>query len=266
MSRNVHPGIITASAFEYLAAQSAVPANSRIVVAAPASQANRIAEAAAKAGCRIDVYLADGPVSHPAISSVAEKLFPVAVDGATRIKRLRLNDGSWIDCDVLVTGYLQPSYEFQMQAGCHVEFDGVGSAITVTGLPSFPLLTLDGDVSAEDIPDIAGKIEAWRQGEAFKPVSPAPMPGPDLIADDAMVCPCEDVRAGDIRAAWQDGFDTIEHLKRRTGAGTGPCQGKLCHALLVQTVTACGGTVELPTIRPLARPVRLSSFGGSSDG
>jgi sarcosine oxidase subunit beta len=49
----------------------------------------------------------------------------------------------------------------------------------------------------------------------------------------ALLCLCEDVRVGDCEQAIADGFDNIELLKRRTGAGTGPCQGKLCHAELM---------------------------------
>jgi hypothetical protein len=44
----------------------------------------------------------------------------------------------------------------------------------------------------------------------------------------AIVCFCEDVRAWEIRAEQAAGYRDPELIKRRTGALTGPCQGKQC--------------------------------------
>jgi sarcosine oxidase subunit beta len=86
------------------------------------------------------------------------------------------------------------------------------------------------------------------------------------LDDGAMVCPCEDVRVRDVRGAIADGFDNIELIKRRTGAGTGPCQGKLCHHALLSCLAEARLPIALPTMRPLVRPVPLSSFAGHDDG
>ena len=43
-----------------------------------------------------------------------------------------------------------------------------------------------------------------------------------------MVCFCEDVRGCEIRAELAAGYADPELVKRRTGALTGPCQGKYC--------------------------------------
>jgi sarcosine oxidase subunit beta len=50
------------------------------------------------------------------------------------------------------------------------------------------------------------------------------------LADKAIVCACEDVSVHDIDDAIAHGFADIESLKRYTGLGTGPCQGKSCEA------------------------------------
>ena len=81
-----------------------------------------------------------------------------------------------------------------------------------------------------------------------------------------MLCPCEDVRVGDVRRAIAGGFNNVEVAKRRTGAGTGPCQGKLCHHALLSCLAEAGLPIALPTVRPLVRPVKLSAFVGDSDG
>lgn len=50
------------------------------------------------------------------------------------------------------------------------------------------------------------------------------------LSDKAIVCACEDVAIHDIDDAIARGFADIESLKRYTGLGTGPCQGKSCEA------------------------------------
>ena len=48
------------------------------------------------------------------------------------------------------------------------------------------------------------------------------------LSEKAIVCACEDVSVHDIDDAIAHGFADIESLKRYTGLGTGPCQGKSC--------------------------------------
>lgn len=82
-----------------------------------------------------------------------------------------------------------------------------------------------------------------------------------------MVCFCEDVRAWEIRSEQAAGYTDPELIKRRTGALTGPCQGKSC----LQAFSAlCGhesdGTaVPIPTARPPLRPVRLGDLVAPED-
>ena len=79
---------------------------------------------------------------------------------------------------------------------------------------------------------------------------------------DAFLCLCEDVRRRDAAAAIRDGFADVELLKRRTGAGTGPYQGKLCHGEMLACLADAGRPVALPTVRPLLRPVSLAQLAG----
>jgi sarcosine oxidase subunit beta len=50
------------------------------------------------------------------------------------------------------------------------------------------------------------------------------------LGEKAIVCACEDVSVHDVEDAIAHGFGDIESLKRYTGLGTGPCQGKSCQA------------------------------------
>lgn len=48
------------------------------------------------------------------------------------------------------------------------------------------------------------------------------------ISSKVIVCRCEDVTLSDLEQALADGYLDIEEVKRFTGLGTGPCQGKEC--------------------------------------
>lgn len=48
------------------------------------------------------------------------------------------------------------------------------------------------------------------------------------MAGKVIVCRCEDVTLADVQEAIDKGYLDIEELKRYTGLGTGPCQGREC--------------------------------------
>ena len=50
------------------------------------------------------------------------------------------------------------------------------------------------------------------------------------MPDRTFICRCEDVTLDDIKKTLEHGLFTIEEIKRYTGLGTGPCQGKECLA------------------------------------
>ncbi len=88
---------------------------------------------------------------------------------------------------------------------------------------------------------------------------------PDVpVAGDAFACPCEDVRVRDVRRAIADGFDEPELVKRRTGALTGHCQGRLCSATILGLLRAAGRDHAPTTTRPPALTVTLAEL--AADG
>ncbi len=82
------------------------------------------------------------------------------------------------------------------------------------------------------------------------------------MADRTFVCRCEDVTTSELDHAIALGLTTIEELKRYTGFGTGPCQGKECLATvaleLIRRGVITAGEVQPFTARPPIEPV---SFG-----
>jgi sarcosine oxidase subunit beta len=78
-----------------------------------------------------------------------------------------------------------------------------------------------------------------------------------------LVCACEDVALKDVRRAFERGFRDLESVKRYTGLGTGPCQGKSCIALAVRELLRLGATpaeVVPFTVRPPLQPTPLAAL------
>ena len=80
----------------------------------------------------------------------------------------------------------------------------------------------------------------------------------------ALICPCEDVTTEEIDHAIGKGFCDVESVKRYTGFGTGPCQGKECLrnvALAIARVTGREpGALQPFTSRPPLAPTELKFF------
>src|SRR5256885_17262704 len=86
------------------------------------------------------------------------------------------------------------------------------------------------------------------------------------LADKAIVCACEDVSVHDIDAAIAHGYADIESLKRYTGLGTGPCQGKSCE---VGAMRICAQRNAVPPpaqvpfrARPPLAPTTMAAYAG----
>lgn len=78
------------------------------------------------------------------------------------------------------------------------------------------------------------------------------------------VCRCEDVTLAEIEEVLALGLCDIEEIKRYTGLGTGPCQGKECltplTALLVNRKLISPDDAVPFTSRPPSEPVSLGTL------
>lgn len=156
---------------------------------------------------------------------------PHALLGRGRVRALAAEER--VECDLFVVAVAQPAIELALQAGARAELSaGDLPILVVTESP--PWLELAGSAAAtgSGVPDV-----------------PA--------ADDAFACLCEDVRVRDVRRAIAEGFAHPELVKRRTGALTGPCQGKLCAPLVLALFREAGLSAVPTTSRPPARAVSL---------
>ena len=63
------------------------------------------------------------------------------------------------------------------------------------------------------------------------------------MARKIILCRCEDVTLADVEHAIALGYATVEEVKRYTGLGTGPCQGKECLRGIVAAIAEAAGCV-----------------------
>ncbi len=76
-----------------------------------------------------------------------------------------------------------------------------------------------------------------------------------------VICRCEDVTLKDVEHSIAKGYADIEEVKRYTGFGTGPCQGKECLSVMATLIAERTGqppaTVPPFTARPPIAPLPL---------
>lgn len=82
------------------------------------------------------------------------------------------------------------------------------------------------------------------------------------VADDVMVCRCEEVRAGDIREVVREGHWEINRVKAHCRVGMGRCQGRMCGASAAEII-ACESQRDVSEIGRLRAqaPIKPLPFG-----
>ena len=228
------PGVIGARrAIDLVTTHGVLPGERPLLVGEPGDLAGAQA-ALERAGARLT-----GPVPTSALRRVLgrRRVTGAIVGGTGRARRLSV--------DLVVFGDRTPNLDLVLAAGASVEQrDGVLRPILDdAGRTTVPMLSVVGSATG------AGVASA-----AVRP------------AGRALVCFCEDVHADEIEAQVVAGYGDPELVKRRTGALTGPCQGKYCLQAFASTVAGASGTdgltspLPLPTARPPLRPIRLGDL------
>jgi len=115
--------------------------------------------------------------------------------------------------------------------------------------------------------DIARRIVGIRVQEPWVAESTAQYVA--RIADDEIICRCERVTAGEIRALIRSGVRDMNHIKAVTRAGMGACGGKTCTNLIKRLFREEGVSLEQVTEntqRPLFIEVPLGALAGVITG
>ncbi len=117
--------------------------------------------------------------------------------------------------------------------------------------------------------DIARRVAGIRiqDKSVSAPLEKAIMP--TGLRDDAMVCLCERVTAGEIRGLVRQGITDLNQIKAITRAGMGPCGAKTCDNLVRQLLREEGVPPERVTAntrRPAYVEVPMGIFAGVGGG
>lgn len=78
---------------------------------------------------------------------------------------------------------------------------------------------------------------------------------------NTIICRCEDVTREDILECIEEGYRTIDEIKRVTRAGMGPCQGRTCRMLIAQELASYlkipMDEIMMSTFRPPTKPISM---------
>ena len=195
-----------------------------------------------------------------------------------------------IKCDLLcISGGFDPNLNLISQSGATIKFDTNTSVARVSNISNN--CHLAGSVTGENdlsqvinsgISAVGKALEA--EGFEVSHITYQDIKGiygPGIIRSVSAVLSRDrfskqfvdlhnDVIVGDISLAVQEGYKSVEHLKRYTTSGMGPDQGKTSNfntlALLSKTLKKPTKTLQTTTYRPPYTPVTFGALAGRDLG
>ncbi|MGP1614702.1 MAG: (2Fe-2S)-binding protein, partial [Pollutimonas bauzanensis] len=165
------------------------------------------------------------------------------------------------------------------QAGLFVAGDGAGIGGARAAEARGELAALGAAIRAKKVsPETAARAAAPLRRKLAAQLAIRPMldamypPRASLSApsDDTIVCRCEELTAGDIRAAAKIGHPGPNQIKSFTRAGMGPCQGRQCGYTIAHILAAeqnCPvAEVGFFRIRPPLKPLTIGELASLDIG
>ncbi|MGV7214941.1 FAD-dependent oxidoreductase [Bradyrhizobium sp. UFLA05-112] len=212
---------------------------------------------------------------------IVEGAIPLAIEGDGRVESLSWRDargckhGAAVDAVALGFG-LKPEAQLADLAGVPFDFDPVQHnwqpRKDQSGQTSVEGVFLAGDgsgIRGADLAEAAGARAAWAvlaarglpvdaravarldarlaEGETFRAALERAFPFPTKLAadmaDDTILCRCEVITAGELRAAANEVLATlppseVNRAKALTRVGMGRCQGRVCGAAAAEVLAA----------------------------
>ncbi|MCX6028057.1 MAG: NAD(P)/FAD-dependent oxidoreductase [Chloroflexi bacterium] len=203
--------------------------------------------------------------------------------------------------DTLCVGFgFAPNIELAQLAGCRLQFaptrggwtphldnqmqttvPGIFSAGETAGVAGAAAALIEGRIAglavacrlgrlaeadlAAEVATLHGKLRPMRRFGAMLNTLFVPPAGLSVLTtDDTPICRCEEVTAGEVRAAVAQGAVTLDALKAWTRVGQGPCQGRTCGPILARLIAGwTGGSsadAGLFHVRPPVKPVPIASL------
>jgi len=277
---NDRPGVMTASAAAGYLLRYGVLAGREIVVGTDNDSGHRAASLLAEAGARVAIADARTGSDHAADglrtwwnAHIAETR---GRGGVTRALIRRGRSDYWASCDLVATsGGWSPAVHLYAHGGGRPVWDE-GRAMFLPGAPEDGL-TLAGaangtfDLGPAIAEGFAAGASAAGGDPGTAPAVEAPPAGtvsapggtPEPRGKKAFVDIQNDVTVADLRLAVQEGYRSIEHVKRYTTLGMGTDQGKLGNVNGVRAVAEARdepvGATGTTRFRPPYVPVPIAA-------
>jgi sarcosine oxidase subunit alpha len=293
------PGVLLGSAAQRLLYRHGVSAGDSIVVLGANSDAVALALDLAAQGLKVtDLAVPEGSPTDPAVLPLAAlRAAGIRVHGNVRaIAAQPGSDGAlaaveWVgasgreqvrcDCLLMSTGWM-PALQLALQCGGSITFDaalgqhvpqtlptGLFVAGRANGCFNFTDRAADGKTAGElaarhvrgEAAIAPGAAPRSRYGHSHAAALFPHPAGKEFVDLD------EDLTLADLANAAQEGFDSVELLKRYSTVGMGPSQGKLSNLNAARQLARVTGrelpTLGLTTARPPWQPVSLGALAGA---
>lgn len=207
-----------------------------------------------------------------------QKLEEVVLGRMDSRGRSRPGSETIMSLDTLAVGHgFVPNIELPQQAGCKLEYrenkggwfvavnDDMSTSVEciyaageATGLAGAHKSQVEGQLAGLAVARELGLVSDRRYeaesgrlrrirhremafGNFINRIS-SPLPGlVEEIDDETIICRCEDVSMGDVRQAMDNGFTTVDAVKKATRCGMGNCQARTCGPVLSQILTILAG-------------------------
>jgi len=277
---NDRPGIMLAGAARTFLNRFGVLPGQRIVIATACDSAYAAALDLHAAGALIaaiaDLRAEIDPALAERVCAAGISLrLATPITGTTGQRRVTgaLLGADWVACDaVLMSGGWTPSVHLFSQSRGRLRFD------TTTGnfLPGVSAAAERSIGACNGTFDLAGALAEADGTRGFAVAGAiAPRGGhaglvPGARPGKAFVDFQNDVTAKDLRLATQEGFRSIEHVKRYTTTGMATDQGKTSNvnalAIVADALDVAVPKVGLTTFRPPYSPVTFGTIAGASRG
>jgi sarcosine oxidase, subunit alpha len=293
------PGVLLGSAAQRLLYRHGISAGERIVVLGANDEAVALALDLASHGLKVSDFAVPQGSPIDAASFALDALRAAGIEVHLQVQSLAAEAGSdgalaaveWLgatgrtrircDCLLVSTGWM-PALQLALQAGGSMQFDTTIGQHVVRTLPQGMFVAgrangcFDFAARAAD-GAIAGTAAArYASGDAPAASSVAPRDAHShshaapLFAHPAgkeFVDLDEDLTLADLANAAQEGFDSVELLKRYSTVGMGPSQGKLSNLNAARQLARVTGrdtpSLGLTTARPPWQPVSLGALAGA---
>ncbi len=285
------PGVMLASAAQRLIYRYAVKPFSRVVVLAANADAYRAALDFAAHGIEVAGIVDLRPEGERSTPGEQVRARGIAIHagqhihealGSNSVSSVLTSNSKSIACDgvAMSVGYA-PAAALLYQAGAQMRYaqeveqfvpntlpEGVFAAGRVNGVYDLENRMRDGERAGSEASVFLGlsmeKITREVKGETASPSHPYPIfahpKGKNFVDFD------EDVVLADLHNAAQEGFDSIELMKRFTTVGMGPSQGKHSSMNAIRVLARIRGepveAVGATTARPFFHPVPMAILSG----